>query len=102
MKVIPIQIIEGLRGKICSHAKMYMRQNRKNNKVFTGNLCNPFEGEASASQKAGRTKFKQAWAAVAAVFEDSAKLDEYRAAFEAQHKYTSLRGYIFAKEYEKL
>ncbi len=102
MRVIPIKLVEGFRGKVCEHSDTYTRQDRATGKTFTGTICNPYTGEPSSSQTAVRNKFKQAWNAVSAVFEDSAKLDEYREAFLAQSKYSRLRTYIFVKEYEKI
>ena len=102
MRVIPIKLVEGFRGKVCEHSDTYTRQDRATGKTFTGTICNPYTGEPTSSQTAVRNKFKQTWNAVAEVFQDSSKLDEYREAFLAQSKYSRLRTYIFAKEYEKL
>ena len=102
MKVIPIEIISGLRGKVCSHSDMYVRQNRKNNVMHTGKLCNPYDGPLNESVAANTVKFKTAQTATAAAMADTTKLQEYSAAFKNQKKYSTLRGFIFAKEYEKL
>lgn len=102
MKVFPVEIVSGLRGKVCEHSKMYVVQNRRNGVMHTGKLCNPYEGPKDAKQIAIVEKFKAAQAAVKAAMADATKLQEYTEAFERQHKYSSLRGFIFAKEYAKL
>ena len=102
MRVIPIKLVEGFRGKVCKHSDTYTRQDRKTGKTFTGTICNPYTGAPTSGQTAVRNKFKQALTAVNAVYEDASKLDAYREAFLAQSKYSRLRTYIFVKEYEKI
>ncbi len=58
--------------------------------------------DPTAAQLAAQTKFTAACAAVNAVMSDPVQLATYRAAFKAQKKYPTLRGYIFAQEYAKL
>ena len=102
MKVIPIEIISGLRGKVCNHSDMYVRQNRRNKAMYTGKLCNPYDGPIGDKQRSLIEKFKAVRLAVDAVMADAEKLQEYTEQFKAQKKYSTLRGFIFAKEYEKL
>ena len=102
MKVIPIEVIAGLRGKVCSHSDMYVRQNRRNGVMYTGKLCNPYDGPIGDKQRSLINKFKAARTAVATTMADAEALQTYTEQFKAQKKYSTLRGFIFAKEYEKL
>ncbi len=54
------------------------------------------------NQLAAQEKFKAAWAAVAAIMQDPEQIAANIAAFKAQKKYPTLRGFLFAQEYAKL
>ena len=97
----PIDMVDHYRGKICSHSDTYFQKRGKT--LCTGRICEPRNLEKdpySANELAVRTKFQQAIAAVKAL--TSEQKAEYATAFANQKKYTTLRGYMFAKEYEKL
>ncbi len=102
MRVIPIKLVEGFRGKVCKHSDTYTRQDRKIGKTFTSTICNPYTGDLSPAQTQVKNKFKATITAVNAVYEDTSALDAYREAFLAQSKYSRLRTYISAKEYAKI
>lgn len=98
-KVKPLEIIKGLRGKVCEHSDMYFRTNRQTGEVFTGKVCYPSEEDASVDQVAVRGRFKkvsQAIRARIAALESDAKA-ALVAAYKAQHKIGSLFGYAFRK-----
>ena len=97
-KFIPMDLLKTLRGKVCMHSDTYFA-NRFGTK-YTGKICNPYTGAPSANQTAVRTKFAQARAAVKALTAEQKAA--YEEEFEAQKKYKSLQGYIFAQEYAKL
>ena len=96
----PNALIESMSGKICGHSDMYFF--RKNGKVFSGKICYPSTKEPTANQLAQRTKFSTARANAATALADPAQKAAYLTAFKAQKKYKTLRGYVIAKEYEKL
>jgi len=97
MKVKPLGVFEALSGKVCQHSDMYVRQNKKTGKMYTGKLCNPSTKEASADQTAARLLFKQRRAKAASIVADSAQWATYASAYEGQNKYSSKIGFIFHK-----
>ena len=86
------------RGKVCKHSKIIFKKVRQTN--FTSQICNPRTKPFTAEELARQEKFRQARAAVKAL--TSEQKAEYATAFANQKKYSSLQGYMFAKEYEKL
>lgn len=105
MKIKMIDLATAGSGKVCEHSDFYF-ETRKRRKglpaVFTGRMCNPYDGGDSAAQQTAREKFATVSAAVTAIMADPTALAPYKAAFEKQYKYNTLRGYVFAEEYKKL
>ena len=97
-KYVPIEMVKSYSGKICEHSDVYFA--KKGNTLYTGKICNPRTKPFSAEELARQTKFRQAIAAVNALTNEQKA--EYATAFKNQSKYGTLRGYMFAKEYEKL
>ena len=97
-KYEPIEMVKSYSGKICEHSDVYFA--KKGNTLYTGKICNPRTKPFSAEELARQTKFRQAIAAVKALTNEQKA--EYATAFANQSKYGTLRGYMFAKEYEKL
>ena len=97
-KVIPMDLLKSLKGKVCMHSDTYFANRYGTN--YTGKICNPYTGEPSAAQTAQRTKFAAARAAVKALTTE--QVNAYKTAFKAQRKYKSLQGYIFAQEFAKI
>lgn len=98
-KIKPIDIIRGMRGKVCEHSDMYFRMNKQTSEVFTGKVCNPTEEAASEGQMSARERFKKVALAVRAriaALEGEAK-EKLVAAYKAQHKIGSLFGYCYKK-----
>ena len=92
--------VKELHGKICKHADTIYKQ--MYGTKFTSKICNPYKGAPSAAQTAAKNKFKTAQAAAVAILEDA---DQRRAAvvlFKKQSMYKTLRGFVFAQEYNKL
>ena len=58
-KVIPIDTIKGLSGKVCSHSDTYFNYNHSAGTCYTGKICNPYTGKATAKQIAQQEAFKQ-------------------------------------------
>ncbi len=88
------------RGKICKHSKIIFAQ-RKGTQ-YTSQICNPRTKAYSEEELARQGKFKQAVVNANAALADATQKAAYETAFKAQNKYKSLRGYVIAKEYEKL
>lgn len=100
-KYKPIDMVKEYHGKICEHSDTYFQ--KRGRTLCTGRICEPRNLEKdpySANELAVRTKFQQAIAAVKALTNEQKA--EYATAFANQKKYTTLRGFMFAKEYEKL
>ena len=92
--------IKELRGKICKHSDTIYKQ--VYNTRFTSRICNPYKGDPTTAQLAGRTKFKSSITAVNAIMADADQRATALAEFKKQSKYPSLRGFLIAKEYAKL
>ena len=100
-KYKPIDMVKEYRGKICEHSDTYFQ--KRGRTLCTGRICEPRDLSKkpySANELAVRTKFQQATAAVKAL--TSEQKAAYAESFASQKKYTTLRGFMFAKEYEKL
>ena len=98
-KIKPMALVESMSQKVCEHSNVYFRTNKQTGAVYSGKLCNPFEGEASADQIAKRTRFGKVSKAIRARLnaltgEDKTK---FLAAYKSQHKIGSLYGYAFKK-----
>ena len=101
-KYIPIDTIKSMSGKVCEHSDIYFA--KKGKTLYTGKRCNPRDLDKnpySEAELARHNKFAQVREAMAALTPE--QMAEYQAAFEKYPgKYSTLNGYIFAKEYEKL
>ncbi len=97
-KYVPIEMVKSYSGKICEHSDVYFA--KKGNTLYTGKICNPRTKPFSEQELARQTKFRQAIAAVNALTVE--QKTAYATAFKNQSKYGTLRGYMFAQEYEKL
>ena len=97
-KYEPIEMVKSYSGKICEHSDVYFA--KKGKTLYTGKICNPRTKAFSAEELARQAKFTQARAAVKSLTAE--QKTAYAEAFANQKKYSSLQGYMFAKEYEKL
>ena len=97
-KYEPIEMVKSYSGKICEHSDVYFA--KKGNTLYTGKICNPRTKPFSEQELARQEKFRQARAAVKGLTEE--QKTAYAEAFANQKKYSSLQGYMFAMEYEKL
>lgn len=97
-KYEPIEMVKSYSGKICEHSDVYFA--KKGNTLYTGKICNPRTKPFSEQELARQEKFRQARAAVKGL--TSEQKTAYAEAFANQKKYSSLQGYMFAMEYEKL
>ena len=101
-KIIPMDLIGSMSGKVCEHSDIYFAKRGKT--LYTGKRCNPRDLDKnpySEAELARQEKFAQVREAMAALTPE--QMAEYQAAFEKYPgKYSTLNGYIFAKEYEKL
>ena len=97
-KYVPIEMVKSYSGKICEHSDVYFA--KKGNTLYTGKICNPRTKPFSEQELARQEQFRQARAAVKGL--TSEQKTAYAEAFANQKKYSSLQGYMFAQEYEKL
>ena len=100
-KYKPIDMVKEYHGKICEHSDTYFQ--KRGRTLCTGRICEPRDLEKKPYKEqeiAVHNKFSQVVAAIKALTPEEKAA--YKTAFDNQSKYTSLRGYMFAKEYEKL
>ena len=91
---------QAFRGKICKHSKIIFAQ--RGQTQYTSQICNPRTKDFSEAELARQQKFKTAITNANTAMADATQRVAYETAFKAQTKYKSLRGYVIAKEYEKL
>lgn len=99
-------LITGISGKLCKHDDVFMMTNGQTGRIYTGRICNPFEGEASEKQMQVRNRFTLRAHAVKAWMEENKPTtsqpkgtEAYRAAYsayKAQHKYGNFFAYCNA------
>ena len=98
-KIIPMDLIGSMSGKVCGHSDISFA--KKGNTLYTMKRCNPRTTPYTEAELARQEKFAQVRAAMKALSEEQKA--EYAAQFKKYPgKYTTLNGYIFAKEYEKI
>ena len=98
-KIIPMDLIGSMSGKICGHSDISFA--KKGKTQYTMKRCNPRTTPYTEAELARQEKFTQVRAAMKALSEEQKA--EYAAQFKkSPGKYTTLNGYIFAMEYEKL
>lgn len=101
-KVLNIELpFECIFGKLSKNSDIVIRRRRvddyHNLQVYT---LHPYQGEYSEAQKAQQNIFKKANESVKNLTKK--QHDAYFRAFKRQKKYITLRGYIVAKEIEKI
>ncbi len=94
--------IIAFRGKGVKRPQGRVYCKRANGTVYYYHVLNPSTKPPTAAQTATRERFKEALAATNAVMADVEQIATYAALFRKQKKYTELRGFIFAQEYEKI
>lgn len=101
-RYIPIDTIKSMSGKVCEHSDIYFA--KRGNTLYTGKRCNPRDLDKkpySEAELARQAKFAQVRAAIKALTPE--QIADYQTAYEKNPgKYSTLNGYIFAKEYEKI
>ena len=94
-----MDLIGSMSGKVCGHSDISFA--KKGKTQYTMKRCNPRSKPYTEAELARQEKFAQVRAAMKALSEEQKA--EYAAQFKKYPgKYTTLNGYIFAKEYEKL
>ncbi len=94
--------IVAFRGRGCkSHKNGRIFVKRANGTTYYYHLHNPCKTQTEA-QKLQTERFKQATASTLEIMQDLEQLSTYVASFRKQKKYSTVRGYIFALEMEKL
>ena len=94
-----MDLLSSLSGKVCGHSDISFA--KKGNTQYTMKRCNPRTTPYTEAELARQEKFAQVRAAMKALSEEEKA--EYAAQFKKYPgKYSTLNGYIFAKEYEKI
>ena len=98
-KIIPMDLLSSLSGKVCGHSDISFA--KKGKTQYTMKRCNPRTTPYTEAELARQEKFAQVRANIKALSEEQKA--EYAAQFKKYSgKYSTLNGYIFAKEYEKI
>ena len=98
-KIEPMDLVKSMSGKVCGHSDISFA--KKGKTQYTMKRCNPRTTPYTEAELARQEKFAQVRAAMKALSEEQKA--EYAAQFKkSPGKYTTLNGYIFAKEYAKL
>jgi len=105
-KVSTSWLAPGHSGSPCHHDNIYTKMNRKTGQVYSVKLCNPSES-VTANQTAQRNKFGAINSAISAWINtnkvatatDHAVYMQVVAAYDRQIKYSTLRGFMVAKNY---
>ena len=94
-----MDLVKSLSGKLCGHSDISFA--KKGDTQYTMKRCNPRTTPYTEAELARQEKFAQVRAAMKALSEE--QIAEYAAQFKKYPgKYSTLNGYIFAKEYEKI
>ena len=89
-------------GKYSRTDKVYTRVRKFDNRTIGVALKHPVTNDPpSASQEAAQDKFKLVQAKVNTAMADPAQRAAYILKWKSQHKYTTLRSYIFAQLYDE-
>lgn len=101
-KIVPMELIASMSGKVCTHGDMYFTTNKQTGKVTTGKLCNPSTAPATEAQKAVReaftkkSKLASVWLAANKPSKSNAKGTELYQSVLAEYKGQHKIGNIFA------
>ena len=94
-KIIPMDLIGSMSGKICGHSDISFA--RRGETQYTMKRCNKRTTPYSQEELARQAKFKAVAASTAARVKAADPADV--TAFQAQKKYKSFRSYIWAQEW---
>ena len=98
-KIIPMDLIGSMSGKVCGHSDISFA--KKGKTQYTMKRCNPRTTPYTEAELARQEKFAQVRVAMKALSEE--QIAEYAVQFKKYPgKYSTLNGYIFAKEYAKI
>ena len=98
----PSTPFDTIKRKFAKTDEIHFRNRKADNATISVRVKHPYDGGHSQAQLANRLKFTQAQAAADAAMTDTQQREAYETTFRKQHKYITLRGYIFAKEYAKI
>ncbi len=96
--------IDQMSGKTCNKDNdgPIFRTMSASGRIYVSHIHTERTAPFTAGEIAQQEKFKAAVAATNAIMADPVQIAEHVAAFKAQRKYPTLRGYIFAQEMAKL
>ena len=98
----PSTPFDSVKRKFAKTDQIHFRNRKADNATISVRMKHPYDGGSSASQLAQRAKFRQAQTATATALATPETRATYEASYKKQHKYITLRGYVFAEEYKKL
>lgn len=96
----PMIHLDAFHGKYGRTDRVYARVRKFDNRTLGIALKHPVTNNPpTEEQKAVQEKFKTVQTKVKTILADPAQRAQYLAEWKAQRKYTTLRGYVFAKLY---
>ncbi len=103
-RIKPNMWIDQMSGKTCNKTNdgPIFRTMSASGRIYVSHIHSERTAPFTEGEVVQQERFKAATAATKAAMEDPVQLAAYSAAFKNQHKYFTLRGYIFAQEMAKL
>lgn len=99
----PIDIIKSWSGKVCEHSDFYLATKGKTG--YSGKICNPRDlskNPYSENELMLQQRYKQTVEALKTLTTEQTQAYEKQWKAQKHSKYSTLRGFMFAKEYAKL
>ena len=100
--ISPATPFDSIKRKFAKSDQIHFRNRKADNATISIRMKHPYDGGSSAQQLAQRAKFTQATAATVTALATPETKATYVAEFKKQHKYITLRGYVFAQEFAKI
>ncbi len=85
--------VKSIRGKVSKSDTSYFSV--KNGKAHFTKCYNQYDGGDTEQQRAARQRFAELCAQVKEQLSNETTRAEWQAKFESQHKFATLRGYVF-------
>ena len=96
-KIIPIELIKSMSGKICQHTDTHFVT--RYGVTYTAKRCNKRSTPYNETELKNQAKFKAAHKAAIARSQDPKYMASDMKEFKAQNKYKTMHGYLTAKAY---
>ena len=102
-KISMMTHLDSVKGKYARTDQVYTKVRKKDQQVIGIRLKNPAKNEPpTAGQKTAQDKLTTVAANVKTAFATPETIAAYKAEFKKQHRFVTLSGYVYHKEFEKL